>query len=83
MLGAPFYVMEPIHGIILRSQLPAGLELSPETARRLSESFIENLVTLHHVDSSAAGLADLGKTTRLSGTPGPWLDRALLRLKDP
>ena len=53
--------MEPIHGIILRSQLPAGLELSPETARRLSESFIENLVTLHHVDSSAAGLADLGR----------------------
>ncbi len=61
VLGAPFYVMEPIHGIILRSQLPAGLELSPEMARRLSESFIENLVTLHHVDSSAAGLADLGR----------------------
>jgi aminoglycoside phosphotransferase (APT) family kinase protein len=61
VLGAPFYVGEPIHGIILRSQLPPGLELSPEMARRLSESFIENLVTLHHVDWSAAGLADLGR----------------------
>jgi aminoglycoside phosphotransferase (APT) family kinase protein len=61
VLGAPFYVMEPIHGIILRSQLPSGLELSPEMARRLSESFIDNLVTLHHVDSRAAGLADLGR----------------------
>src|ERR1700689_4925350 len=61
VLGAPFYVMEPIHGIILRSHLPAGLELSPETARQLSESLIDNLVTLHHVDYTTAGLADLGK----------------------
>ena len=61
VLGAPFYVMEPIRGIILRSQLPAGLELSPETARQLSEALIDNLVTLHHVDYVAAGLADLGK----------------------
>ena len=61
VLGAPFYVMEPIHGIILRSHLPAGLELSRETARQLSESLIDNLATLHHVDYTTAGLADLGK----------------------
>jgi aminoglycoside phosphotransferase (APT) family kinase protein len=61
VLGAPFYLMQPIHGIILRHQLPPGLEFSAETARRLSESFIENLIRLHRVDFEAAGLSDLGK----------------------
>ena len=61
ILGAPFYVMEPIHGIILRRNLPKGLELSVEKARELSEAFIENLIRLHRVDFAAAGLADLGR----------------------
>jgi aminoglycoside phosphotransferase (APT) family kinase protein len=61
ILGAPFYMMEPIHGIILRRNLPAGLEFSAETARRLSESFLDNLAQLHSLDYAAIGLADLGK----------------------
>ncbi len=61
ILGAPFYVMEPIRGIILRRNLPAGMEFSAETARRLSESFIENLARLHGLDYAAVGLAELGK----------------------
>jgi len=76
VLGAPFYVMEPIHGIILRSQLPTGLELSPETARQLSESLIDNLVTLHLVDYTTAGLADLGKPQGyLERQVRGWIDR--------
>ncbi len=61
ILGCPFYVMEPIRGIILRKDPPAGLQFAPETARRLSESFIDNLARLHSVDYAAIGLADLGK----------------------
>ncbi len=61
ILGAPFYLMQPIHGVILRHQLPPGLEFPAETARRLSESFVENLICLHRVDYAAAGLSDLGK----------------------
>lgn len=61
ILGAPFYLMERVHGIILRKELPPGLELPPETARRLSESFIDNLAALHQLDYAALGLADLGK----------------------
>ena len=61
LIGAPFYVMEPIHGIILRTKVPRGLDFPPETARRLSESFIENLVRLHSVDYASVGLSDLGK----------------------
>jgi aminoglycoside phosphotransferase (APT) family kinase protein len=61
VLGTPFYLMEPIRGIILRRKLPAGLRFTPDIARRLSESFIENLARLHSLDFTAIGLADLGK----------------------
>jgi aminoglycoside phosphotransferase (APT) family kinase protein len=61
VLGCPFYVMKPIHGIILRRSLPAGLEFTAEIAQRLSESFVDNLARLHGLDYSAIGLADLGK----------------------
>jgi aminoglycoside phosphotransferase (APT) family kinase protein len=61
VIGAPFYVMQPIHGVILRRQLPPGLNFPAETAQQLSESFIENLIRLHRVDYAAAGLSDLGK----------------------
>jgi aminoglycoside phosphotransferase (APT) family kinase protein len=61
VIGAPFYLMQPIHGIILRKHLPSALDFPAETARRLSELFIENLIRLHQVDFAAAGLSDLGK----------------------
>jgi aminoglycoside phosphotransferase (APT) family kinase protein len=61
VIGASFYVMEPIHGIILRRKLPRGLDFPAEKARRLSESFIENLIHLHRVNYAAVGLADLGR----------------------
>jgi aminoglycoside phosphotransferase (APT) family kinase protein len=61
VLGAPFYIMNPIRGIILRRDPPAGLEFSPGTARRLSESFVDNLALLHGLNYETIGLADLGR----------------------
>ena len=61
ILGAPFYIMERVRGLVLRRELPPGLEIAPATARRLSESFIDNLAALHLLDYAALGLADLGK----------------------
>jgi aminoglycoside phosphotransferase (APT) family kinase protein len=61
ILNAPFYLMDRIRGIILRRDPPANVSLSPETARRLSEAFIENLARLHRLDYAAIGLSDLGK----------------------
>jgi aminoglycoside phosphotransferase (APT) family kinase protein len=61
VLGAPFYLMEPIHGIILRSDVPQGLDFSPAVAQCVSESFLDNLALLHSLDYNAVGLADLGK----------------------
>ena len=61
VIGAPFYVMERVRGIILRAQPPPGLDLSPEIMQRLSKTFIQNLVEIHEVDYKAAGLGDLGQ----------------------
>jgi aminoglycoside phosphotransferase (APT) family kinase protein len=60
LLGAPFYVMERIRGVILRRDPPPEL-LSPATARGLGEAFVDNLARLHALDYRAAGLGDLGK----------------------
>lgn len=62
VLGAPFYVMERVRGVILRgSAPPKGLELGPELMRRLSGALVDNLAAIHAVDPAAAGLADLGR----------------------
>jgi aminoglycoside phosphotransferase (APT) family kinase protein len=61
ILGAPFYLMEPIRGVILRRDLPPGMPFPPATALRLSEAFVDNLACLHRLDYAAIGLSDLGK----------------------
>jgi aminoglycoside phosphotransferase (APT) family kinase protein len=61
VIGAPFYVMERVHGVVVRQNLPPGLDFSPPVARRLSESFIDNLAALHLLDYNKLGLGDLGK----------------------
>jgi aminoglycoside phosphotransferase (APT) family kinase protein len=61
VVGAPFYLMEPIHGIILRRDVPPGWDFPQETARRVCESFLDNLALLHGLDYNAIGLADLGQ----------------------
>jgi len=61
VLGAPFYIMERVKGIILRTKPPEGLELTPPLMRHISENFIHNLAEIHSVDYVAAGLAELGK----------------------
>jgi aminoglycoside phosphotransferase (APT) family kinase protein len=60
ILGAPFYVMERVEGVILRAKPPAEIDLSPALMRTLSEAFIENLAEIHEIDYEAAGLGELG-----------------------
>jgi aminoglycoside phosphotransferase (APT) family kinase protein len=61
VLGAPFYVMERVTGVILRAKPPEGLDLSQDLMRRLSEAFIDNMVEIHNIDYEAAGLGNLGR----------------------
>lgn len=61
VIGAPFYIMERVQGMILRANKPKGLALTPETMQQLSNEFVETLAELHALDYAAAGLGDLGK----------------------
>jgi aminoglycoside phosphotransferase (APT) family kinase protein len=61
VLGAPFYLMERLQGIILRKELPPGLQLSPADIRKLHINLIDALAELHRLDLAGAGLAELGK----------------------
>src|SRR5678816_3120297 len=60
IIGAPFYMMERVKGVILRAQPVKGIELSADLMRRLSEAFVDNLIEIHEVNFNVAALADLG-----------------------
>lgn len=59
VIGANFYVMERIRGIILRGKKPAAFVWPGELTRRCCESLVDNLVGLHQLDVDAIGLSDL------------------------
>lgn len=61
LIGSEFYVMQRVNGIILRSDIPAELNLNAEQTRTLCQSFVDRLVELHQVDYNACGLGELGK----------------------
>jgi aminoglycoside phosphotransferase (APT) family kinase protein len=61
LVGAPFYLMERVRGVVLRNPPPAGLDLSPSTLAGISAACVDALVDLHAFDYSAAGLGDLGR----------------------
>ncbi|QOC21327.1 phosphotransferase family protein [Wenzhouxiangella sp. AB-CW3] len=63
VIGCDFYVMERVRGIILRKNLPPGLELDREQTATLCRNAIERLIELHSVDVEAAGLDRIGKGT--------------------
>ncbi len=78
MIGAPFYLMERVRGVILRQpKAPAGIDLPPERMRAISEAAVDGLAALHAVDYRQAGLGDLGHpqgyvTRQVEGWSGRW-----------
>jgi len=61
IIGAPFYLMERVRGIILRDRPPEGVALDTGHMRGVCEALVDTLVELHAVDYAAAGLGDLGR----------------------
>lgn len=71
VIGAPFYVMERVDGVVLRG--PGELtRLSEPQARRLSDELVRVLTEIHAVDFEAVGLGDFGR-------PAGYLERQLRR----
>jgi aminoglycoside phosphotransferase (APT) family kinase protein len=67
VIGAPFYVMERVHGDVLTTRMPA--DLAPDT---VADELIDALVEVHAVDWRACGLEGFGK-------PSGYLERQLRR----
>jgi aminoglycoside phosphotransferase (APT) family kinase protein len=60
VLGAPFYLMERVRGVILRGNPPPGMR--PDAARMatIADAFVDTFVELHAIDYRAAGLENFG-----------------------
>ncbi|MCS7019208.1 MAG: phosphotransferase family protein [Cytophagales bacterium] len=61
VIGAEFYLMERVKGLILRNRPPEGIELTVEKMRTISQAVICNLAELHAIDIYATNLIRLGK----------------------
>lgn len=61
VIGAPFYLMEKVEGIVIRTDLP---EVFVESERaRIGDELVDALVELHSVDPASCGLDGLAKPT--------------------
>jgi aminoglycoside phosphotransferase (APT) family kinase protein len=61
VIGAPFYVVERIRGVILRRDYPPGLEPTPALVRAQQCALIDTLACLHGLDHRALGLGEFGR----------------------
>jgi aminoglycoside phosphotransferase (APT) family kinase protein len=71
VIGAPFYVMEQVEGVVITNSIPDLLD-TPEQHDRIADELIDSLVELHAVDWTTLGLEGFGK-------PSGYLERQLRR----
>ena len=75
VIGAPFYVMERLDGVVPHE--PADLAAADEpTNARTGRHYIDVLTAIHDVDIAAVGLNDFGKPTGyLERQVNRWIDQ--------
>lgn len=61
IIGAPFYIMERVRGVILRSSTGQAKNLEKGTITAIANSLVETMVELHAIDYNKVGLGNLGK----------------------
>lgn len=74
IIGAPFYLMEYLPGVIINRKLPEGFESAAE-CKNIADQTIQTLATLHSIDYNSIGLGNVGK-------PAGYLERQLKRWSD-
>jgi aminoglycoside phosphotransferase (APT) family kinase protein len=72
VIGAPFYLMDPIDGVVVRDKLPAPLDADPGAPRACAYELVDALAGIHAFDWEHNGLADFGK-------PAGYLERQVPR----
>ncbi len=70
IIGAPFYLMERVQGIVIRDRVPDAF--SEKDRRKIGRELVDALVELHAVDPASCGLDTFGK-------PSGYLERQLRR----
>jgi len=71
VIGAPFYLMDKVDGLVVTTEVPPELD-SAGDRRRMGEELVDALVEIHAIDWRAAGLEGFGK-------PDGYLERQLRR----
>ena len=71
VIGAPFYVMEFVDGIVIGETVPPEFE-GADVRRVIGEEVVTTLVEIHTLDWRSAGLGDLARSTG-------YLDRQIRR----
>lgn len=74
VLGAPFFVMERVRGVILRRDPPPGLTLDVAQAEAVGAAFVDTLAALHAlpVDDLGLGRPEGYARRQLEGWIGRW-----------
>ncbi len=62
VIGAPFYIMERVHGEVITESVPDWLD-GPEQRARIADELVDALVEIHGVDWTTVGLEGFGKPT--------------------
>jgi aminoglycoside phosphotransferase (APT) family kinase protein len=72
VIGAPFYLMAPIDGVVVRERMPAPLAADDGAPRACAEVLVDALAGIHAFDWQEGGLAGFGK-------PDGYLERQVPR----
>jgi aminoglycoside phosphotransferase (APT) family kinase protein len=72
VIGARFYLMDVVDGVVVRDRLPPELESDPQAPRACAFALIDALAGIHAFDWRANGLDDFGK-------PDGYLERQVPR----
>jgi aminoglycoside phosphotransferase (APT) family kinase protein len=76
VIGAPFFVMERRHGVVVRRGMPPEYAGIADAAGRISRALIDGLADLHRIDVLATGLITLGRPEGfLERQVAGWSDR--------
>src|SRR5690606_4580938 len=61
VIGAPFFVMERRHGVVVRRTMPPEIPDTPAVRRRIGDAAVDALADLHLVPVDGTPVAALGK----------------------
>lgn len=61
IIGAPFYIMEKVDGIILTAKSTHQKQVTPQAFKTIANTWLDTFVDFHQIDYKAASLSDLGR----------------------